>query len=171
MIDRGLNAPETTSAGRLFDAVAALLGLCAVARFEGEAATRLEYAARAAHDAAVYPFPLVTEREPWRLDWGPLVEAVLAERSRGVATAVIARRFHNTLAAAVVAMARRAGHARVCLSGGCFQNRCLTEAVLAGLAAAGLRGYLHRQVPPNDGGIALGQVVVAAARWNPTEAR
>ncbi len=168
LLERGLNAPATTSMGRLFDAVAALLGLCEVASYEAEAAMRLEHAAHASRAAGALPLPLLTGETPWRLDWGPLVEALLDGRGAGVPVADLARRFHHALAGAALAVAERAGLERVCLSGGCFQNRLLSEAVTARLEQAGFRVYTHRQVPPNDGGIALGQVVVAASRLHAT---
>ena len=98
------------------------------------------------------------------LDWRPLVEAVLADRKRGTPGSVIAARFHNALAEGIERVARELEQAVVALSGGCFQNRLLVERVQSRLEAAGLRVLLHRQVPPGDGGISLGQVAVAAAR-------
>jgi hydrogenase maturation protein HypF len=98
------------------------------------------------------------------LDWRPLLEAILADLARGVARDRIARRFHRGLAEAIAAAAAAVGEERVALTGGCFQNRRLTEAAARRLERAGHRVLLHRAVPPNDGGIALGQVMVAAAR-------
>lgn len=168
LVDYGINTPATTSVGRLFDAVAALLGLCEVGSYEAEAAMRLEQAARASRDPGALPLPLLTDASPWRLDWGPLVEALLDGHAAGVPVTDLARRFHNALAGGALTVAERAGLERVCLTGGCFQNRVLTEATLARLERAGFRVYTHRTVPPNDGGIALGQAVVAARRLNTT---
>jgi hydrogenase maturation protein HypF len=167
MVTRGLNAPWTTSIGRLFDAVAALLGLCLRNRFEGEAAMLLEFAAEEA-EASGSPYPLALQEQDGRLvlDWAPLLEALEADRLQGRSPAVIARRFHEGLAAAIVAVARRIGCPTVVLSGGCFQNRLLTETSLRLLRAGGFRPYIHRQVSPGDGGLALGQV--AALRWGLT---
>ena len=185
-LERDINAPFTTSAGRLFDAIAALVGPWQRASFEAQAAMGLEFSAdRSVRDA--YPLDLVTTPDPHAqatpesrgpnaeggapaapavlvLDWRPLVEAVLADRKRGTPGSVIAARFHNALAEGIERVARELEQAVVALSGGCFQNRLLVERVQSRLEAAGLRVLLHRQVPPGDGGISLGQVAVAAAR-------
>ncbi len=171
MLERGLNCPVTTSMGRLFDGVAALLGLHPVVTFEGEAAMALEWLADPAEQGA---YPVDSRVAPARtgrlggaaleLDWEPLARAVRDDLARGVARERIAARFHNGLVAAAVAVARMVGEERVALSGGCFQNRRLTEQLAAALERAGHRVLLHAQVPPNDGGVSLGQVVVAAAQ-------
>ena len=96
-------------------------------------------------------------------DWEPLVRAVLADRAAGVPIGRIAARFHNALAELAVAIARRAGLPQVALSGGCFQNALLSQRVRRGLLQAGFTVYTQRHVPPGDGGIALGQVLVAAS--------
>jgi hydrogenase maturation protein HypF len=166
MLARGVNAPVTTSAGRLFDAVASLLGLVQRSAFEGQAAMAVEAAALAAPaDAGAYPFPLV-ERDgaPALLDWAPLVEALLEDRVRGVDRGVMAARFHMALADGISAVARHAGSSRVALTGGCFQNKLLTERAVQRLQEDGIEVLLHGAVPPNDGGIGVGQVCVAAAR-------
>ena len=157
---RAVHAPRTSSMGRLFDAVAALCGLPRVISFEGQAAMALQFAAdQDVTDA--YPFPL-GEGSPAVADWEPLVRAVLADRAAGVPIGRIAARFHNALAELAVAIARRAGLPQVALSGGCFQNALLGQRVRRGLLRAGFTVYTQRRVPPGDGGIALGQVLVAA---------
>ena len=90
-----------------------------------------------------------------------MIEALLADLKRGLAVSQISARFHNALAEAIVAVARQIGQQRVVLSGGCFQNRYLTERTIRRLQEEGFRPYWHQRVPPNDGGIALGQVVAA----------
>jgi hydrogenase maturation protein HypF len=166
MVARGVNAPVTTSAGRLFDAVASLLGLVQRSAFEGQAAMAVEAAALAAPaGAGAYPFPLVERAgAPALLDWAPLVEALLEDRLRGVDRGVMAARFHEALVDGIAAAARRAGSPRVALTGGCFQNKLLTERAAQRLQADGFEVLLHGAVPPNDGGIGVGQVCVAAAR-------
>jgi hydrogenase maturation protein HypF len=152
--------PWTSSLGRLFDAVAALCGLPARVTFEGQAAMALEFAADAnVHDA--YPLPLQTQK-PAVLDWEPLVRTILADRISSVPVAVMSAKFHNALANAAVTAARMADCRRVVLTGGCFQNGLLTYAVHQRLAAAGFQVYHHQEVPPGDGGIALGQILVAS---------
>jgi hydrogenase maturation protein HypF len=163
MLARGLNAPLTSSAGRLFDAVAALLGLCQHATFEGEAAMALEYAADRAERAAALPPPALMGGEgPLVVDWRPLLRGLLAARTEGAAPAALAAGFHAALADAIVAVARRLGAGRVLLTGGCFQNARLTALAVGRLRAAGLEPFWHHRVPPNDGGLAVGQIVFAA---------
>lgn len=171
MLARGVRSPATSSAGRLFDGVAALIGVRQRVSYEGQAAVELEHLAAGVSEAggvtAAYPLPLgdpPADGGPARLDWGPSVEAVLRDLAAGVAPAIISTRFHLGLTASIVAVARRVGEKTVALTGGCFQNRRLTTETASALEAAGFRVLLHRQVPPNDGGIALGQAVVAAAR-------
>ncbi len=175
MIAGAVNAPLASSCGRLFDAVAAALGICRDRQsYEGEAAARLETLARAGWDGddLAYPFAIPNLRgtnlpyiEPlamWRALFGDLMLAAPAKS--------VAARFHKGLAAAIVAMATRlagADRARfdtVALSGGCFQNALLQVAVERGLRAAGFDVLIHARVPANDGGLALGQASVAAAR-------
>jgi hydrogenase maturation protein HypF len=110
-----------------------------------------------------YPFSLIPG-ECFTVDWEPAVGAILSDVMNGVDVGAIAARFHRTLTSMIVTVARRAGEERVVLSGGCFQNRALTEGVVAGLRGAGFRAYWHQRVPPNDGGLALGQIIVASQR-------
>jgi hydrogenase maturation protein HypF len=163
MIGRGLNTPRTSSMGRLFDAIAALLGIRSRCSFEGQAAMELEFAAETVQEDGAYPLPLGSER-PAVADWRPLVAAVLADRDRGVEIPRIAARFHHALAEHAVTVAERAGLEPVVLTGGCFQNRTLTEGARARLEAAGFRVYTHCRIPTNDGGLALGQVWAAGLR-------
>jgi hydrogenase maturation protein HypF len=95
------------------------------------------------------------------VDWGPMIRAIMNDASTGIAAGEIAAKFHNTLVEMIVAVAQRSGEPRVVLSGGCFQNRYLTERVVARLRSEGFLPYWHQRVPPNDGGIALGQAVMA----------
>jgi hydrogenase maturation protein HypF len=164
MLRRGLNTPRTTSAGRLFDGVAALIGLHQQVSFEGQAAIALEFRADPTVREA-YPFTVdQSVAQPMVLDWAPLVENVLHDLQCGVSASIIAGRFHNALVEMILTVARLVGESRVVLAGGCFQNRRLTERVVVRLREAGFEVLLHRQVPPNDGSISLGQVAVAAAR-------
>lgn len=160
MMDRGINAPVTTSAGRLFDAVAAMLGLGSTSSFEGEAAIALEHAANgidAGYELTVEGGP------PYVLDWGPMIDGILRDLGGGTGPGTIAGRFHGALVGGIVEVARRVGHPIVALTGGCFQNRLLTESAVRELRDSGFDVLVHRRVPPNDGGISLGQAVVAAA--------
>ncbi len=172
MLARALNAPITTSAGRLFDAVASLIDLRQRISFEGQAAMELEFAidesepperhyafgfdqqAVSAPDGTVAGSLLV-------VDWQPIVEGVLQDLARGTPAGVISARFHHTLAEVIVAIARRVAEPCVVLTGGCFQNRYLTEQAVGRLDRAGFRPYWHQRIPPNDGGLAVGQIVAA----------
>ena len=162
MLGRAVHSPRTSSLGRLFDAVAAICGLPAVVHFEGHAAMRLEFAAEPDWSEA-YPLP-VSDGDPAIIDWEPLLRAVLADRAAGASVGRVSARFHNALAEVAVVLACRAGLPDVALSGGCFQNARLAEQIRRRLLDAGFRVHAHRQVPPNDGGIALGQIAVARAR-------
>jgi hydrogenase maturation protein HypF len=180
MLAKGVNTPVTTSMGRLFDGVAALLDLHQTVSFEAEAAMALEFVADGGVRDA-YPIELLEQgagsREqgvggelaprplppaPLLLDWHPLISALLADLDRRVPIPTIAARFHNALVAAIVAVAQQVGESRVALSGGVWQNRLLTERAARSLRENGFEVILHRQVPPNDGGISLGQIAIAA---------
>ena len=161
MLARNLNSPVTSSVGRLFDAVASLAGLRQQVRFEGQAAMELEFALEGVTTTEAYQLPILSERAQLALDWFPLVLAILADLKLGLPVSQISARFHNALAEAAVAIARQIGQSRVVLSGGCFQNRYLTERCVQRLEEAGFRPCWHQRVPPNDGGISLGQVAAA----------
>ncbi len=177
LLATGLRAPLTSSIGRLFDGVAALAGLAPRVSFEGEAAMALEHAADP-DERGAYPFELGARARAGRpgarpepagelleLDWRPLRRgAARGPRPRRRRRRAIAARFHNALADAAVALAAAAGLATVVLTGGCFQNRRLAESAAARLRAAGFEPWLPSAAPVNDGGIALGQIAVAAAR-------
>jgi hydrogenase maturation protein HypF len=166
MLAKNLNSPVTTSVGRLFDAVASLIHLRQQIRFEGQAAMELEFAIDGVKTGEAYQLPIekpagTTDKPEMILNWSPMIEAILTDVQKGVSVGIISARFHNALAEGIVAVAKHAGQNRVVLSGGCFQNRYLTERAVRRLQAEGFRPYWHQRVPPNDGGIALGQVVAA----------
>ncbi len=165
MLECGLNAPPTSSAGRLFDAVASLAGVRDRVSYEGQAAIELEWLATEIAPDGAYPFDL--GGEPLVVDTRPLIRAVAADMARGVGPPLVARRFHSTLVDIIAAVCGRlragAGIGAVTLSGGVFLNALLTQEVGERLAADGFRVYRHRLVPPNDGGLSLGQLAVAAA--------
>ena len=156
MLCAGVNIVRTSSAGRLFDAVASLLGICQRMSHEGQAAMQLEALAGEA-DGVPYPFGWVGNA----LDWAPMIEEMLAS---GEAPAVAAARFHATLLEMMVAAAQRFELRDVCLSGGCFQNRRLLAGAMRRLREEGFSPWRHRDIPPNDAGICLGQLAVVAAR-------
>lgn len=166
-IERRINAPLTSSCGRLFDAVSALLGLVGAVSYEGQAAISLEMIARPA-GAGVYPFELDEGEDLILVRLRPLLAALVGDINNRVAPSLIAGRFHNTLTELAVVVClklqRRGGWKKVALSGGVFQNRLLLEGLYSSLSAAGFEVLVHRQAPCNDGGIALGQAVMAGGR-------
>jgi hydrogenase maturation protein HypF len=168
MLSHDVHSPWTTSVGRLFDAVASIAGLSQMLRFEGEAAMALEFSLAGNDSDACYRFD-VAERQAFAgngsshqprfvIEWKPMILGILDDLHANVPVSLIAQKFHNTLAEIVLHVAGLAGETRVVLSGGCFQNRYLTERTIARLRAEGFQPYWHQRVPPNDGGIALGQI-------------
>ncbi len=171
-VEKGLNSPLTSSCGRLFDAVAALVGIRGVISYEAQAATELEMLANPpeADNAMGRPYRYSIERENgcFLVRLAALLEDIVGDVEAGISPAAISTRFHGTVASIVREMCSsiRDEHNlnQVALSGGCFQNRLLLRLVVAELHGEGFKVLLHRRVPPNDGGIALGQVAVAAHR-------
>ncbi|MBA2495630.1 MAG: carbamoyltransferase HypF, partial [Acidimicrobiia bacterium] len=163
--------PVTTSMGRLFDAVAALLGLRPTVSYEAQAAIELEALARSVPRAEASTYPVDLGRDATGtmvIDPAPLVAALVTAKGRGTAPALLAAAFHESIgraaATAAIDVARERGLATVALTGGVFQNPHLSEVVEEALDAAGLEVLVHRIVPPNDGGISIGQAAVAAAQ-------
>jgi len=185
-LQNGRFAPFTSSVGRLFDAISSVLGLAQQSSFEGQAAMALEHAADAG-DHGCYPLGTIPSlgiegfrhdaapgrgtpgtaglrpHPDWLLDWRPILAAIIDDRDRGTPMHVMAGRFHRTLAEAASLAADQSGTDTVALSGGCFQNRLLTSLCREALERRFHRVLVHSQVPPNDGGIALGQAMIAAA--------
>jgi hydrogenase maturation protein HypF len=186
MLDRQLNTPITSSMGRLFDAIASLSGLYQHCSFEGQAAMALEFSATQAEPTdADYNFAIVPtsssnvqnnqdaqlvtsisafnpspgKTSTMSIDWQPMVVEILADIAATVSTRTIAAKFHNTLAEMIVAVAQRVGESKVILTGGCFQNKYLTERAIQRLKQKGFAPHWHCQIPPNDGSIAVGQIV------------
>jgi hydrogenase maturation protein HypF len=159
MLDAGVHCPLTTSVGRLFDGAAALCGLSRITTFEGQAAMALEQAA-SPDDHGAHPLPFVDGI----LDWHPMIAALLHDLDHGVPVPVVAARFHDGLAEGLAEAASALGEETVALTGGCFANARLTRSAARALRHRGHRVLLHRLVPSNDGGIALGQLAIAGAR-------
>ncbi len=172
MLKHGLNCPRTSSAGRLFDAVASLLDIRQTVRFEGQAAMELEALATGVEIDDEYTLNMTPASGSLVLDWCPMIVGIRTDLHYGVASAVIARKFHNTLIAMMLSAANHVfadrntavgnEERRVALTGGCFQNKLLTELAIRRLSDAGYRVYWHQRIPPNDGGISVGQIIAAA---------
>jgi len=159
---------RTSSAGRLYDAVASLLGLRQESTYEAQAAMQLEQMAEPGATSG-YPIQLLESGAPGEggealveVDWRPAVAGVLSDLRRGATPSAVAGRFHRTLAQAIGAVAERVGLSRVVLSGGCFQNAALATLAARELAGRGFQVFTASRIPPNDGGLAVGQALVAA---------
>ena len=165
MMQQGLNTVQTSSCGRLFDAVASITGLRHEANYEGQAAIELEMAVLEGISES-YPFE-IGRTSPWEIDMRPAIEHLVREVRMRLPVGSMAAKFHNTLVAVIVEVCRRVcesdGLSIVCLSGGTFQNAYLLERVVPALRGHGFEVYLNTKVPTNDGGIALGQAAVANA--------
>ncbi len=156
MLKKKVNCPQTSSAGRLFDAVSSLLWIVQHSNYEGQAAMMLEFAA----DRRVvesYPIEL-KQNEIFIFDWKNLVEAILYDLKKHVKTEIISAKFHNSLAELIVQLAKRFGEEKIVLSGGCFQNAFLLERSIKRLRENNFKVYWHQRIPPNDGGLSLGQI-------------
>ena len=166
MARRGINSPVTSSAGRLFDAVAALLGVRDVINYEGQAAVELEQLADPGEGGSYQA--RVEDQTPFGISGCDLVRAAAEDIAAGIPREIVAARFHHGVAALIetgcLLLRERHGLATVALSGGVFQNLLLLHATVARLEARGFRVLVHSRVPCNDGGISLGQAVVAGAR-------
>lgn len=159
MLARNLRCVETSSAGRLFDAVASILGLCQQVDFEAEAAMALQFSAESALDGPTFDVPV----EKGVLDWRPMVRQLVDALDDGESTAALARGFHQTMAEGIVEVAGQHELARVVLSGGCFQNRLLLTETVSRLERDGFHVYWPQRIPAGDGGLAVGQAIVASS--------
>jgi hydrogenase maturation protein HypF len=172
LIDKLIARPaiRTSSCGRLFDAVSAICGISLENGYEGESAMLLEAAADS-HSDGTYEFGLNTEAAPWTIETRPVLTQIAHDISSGRSPGAVSRGFHDSVALMIGSVCRklreRNGIERVCLSGGTFQNLTLLRSSADLLRAGGFRVYLHSQVPPNDGGLSLGQAVIAAAHADP----
>jgi hydrogenase maturation protein HypF len=168
MLERGVNSPLTSSCGRLFDAVSALAGIRKRVNYEAQAAIELEAAIEADAEDAAYPFELRREQDGWIIATRPLFEALLRDLRRGAAAGILSRRFHAGLADALARVARltrdNTGLNNACLSGGSFQNVFLLDRLKRTLEAEGWNVFTQSEVPCGDGGLSLGQALVAAHR-------
>ncbi len=167
MLKGNLNSPVTSSAGRLFDAVSAIIGISSYAHYEGQAAMQLEFAAESARTDEKYLFN-IKDIKPnnsdvkFIIDWKLIVLNIIDDLKNQISKNIISAKFHNTLANVILEIAKRTGEKRIVLSGGCFQNKYLIEKTIKWLQKEGFKPYWHQRVPTNDGGISLGQIAAAA---------
>jgi hydrogenase maturation protein HypF len=160
MLTKKINCPLTSSVGRLFDGVAAILGLCYQLSFEGQAAMQLEFALDGIKTEEYYHFSLSSD-SPIVIDWNQIILGVVEDLEKQVQIGIIAAKFHNSLSDIIVEIAQKIGREKILLTGGCFQNRYLTERTINRLQASGFQPYWQQTVPTNDGGISLGQIIGA----------
>jgi len=156
MLGKNFNCPQTSSAGRLFDAVSSLVGIAHRSHYEGQAAMMLEFNA----DPSIidtYPIEL-KEEKIFIFDWRVLIEAILNDLNKEIVSEIISAKFHNSLAELIVQFAKQIGEEKIVLSGGCFQNAFLLERTIKKLRENNFKVYWHQRIPPNDGGISLGQI-------------
>jgi hydrogenase maturation protein HypF len=159
MIEKKINSPMTSSVGRMFDAVGAILGIRSRSNFEGQTAMEVEWSAFDSDDSESYPYTIIEENpDLQRIQWNEMLQAIVAEKNQGISVSTICRRFHNTLTSMIVSMAKKSGMKKIVLSGGCFQNRILLETTVARLTEIGCTPYWHQRIPSNDGGISAGQI-------------
>ena len=156
MLQKKINSPLTSSAGRVFDAVASILDISHVSNFEGQSAMMLEFAADV-DENDFYPFEIKRDKIII-IDWEPMINYILKDLKLNVPVSSIAGKFHNTLSRIILAIADIINENKVVLSGGCFQNVILIEKTTKLLESKGYKVYSHQRIPPNDGGISLGQI-------------
>jgi hydrogenase maturation protein HypF len=177
MIDKSINSPLTSSCGRLFDSVAALLGMRHTVSFEGQAAAELEMLLEPDNtDSSSYPFEIIkAEDKPWLLPVKPIITGIVEDLLENIPPQLISRRFHNTLAALFTGICQEIRDQKninsVVLSGGVFQNLNLLRPVKSSLEVLSFDVYAHEQVPTNDGGLSLGQAVAGRAMYERLKAR
>ncbi|MEC4895062.1 MAG: carbamoyltransferase HypF [Oscillatoria sp. PMC 1050.18] len=163
MLRRGVNTPMTSSIGRLFDAIASLLNLTQITSFEGQGAMQLEFLTVRHKTQEAYPVRLANTI-PLQIDWQPMVEAIVADIQNSLPLPEISTKFHHALIQSLVKIAHTCHQSQVILTGGCFQNQYLLENSLTALQQAGFSAIVHHHIPPNDGGIALGQILGALSQ-------
>jgi hydrogenase maturation protein HypF len=158
ILAKNLNCPLTSSVGRLFDGISSILGICHQVSFEGQAAIALEFATLETKTDEFYDFNLTQNKI---IQWQPMLRAILADLNHNIPINFISAKFHNTLVEIIVAIAKLVGEKKVILTGGCFQNLYLIEKATTRLKIENFVPYWHHQIPSNDGGIAVGQILGA----------
>lgn len=161
MLSRNLNTPLTSSVGRLFDGVAALIGICQNISFEGQGAMALEYAINGLEITESYPYEIKGSVYPLVIDWELMIKSIIEDKVNHISHQKIAAKFHNTLVEMIINIAQKSQQKNILLTGGCFQNKYLTERAILRLKQANFTPFWHNNIPPNDGGIALGQIMAA----------
>ncbi|XTZ20555.1 MAG: carbamoyltransferase HypF [cyanobacterium endosymbiont of Rhopalodia fuxianensis] len=164
MLSLNLNTPLTSSVGRLFDGVASILGICQQTSFEGQAAMNLEHRAIDYKTDKVYHYEILRNDCPLIVDWQLIIKGILDDLSEHLSIEEISAKFHNTLVEVIIEISQIISEKKIVLTGGCFQNKYLTEQAISRLNQEQFIPVWHRKVPPNDGGIALGQIMAGIRR-------
>ena len=164
MLDNGLNSPRTSSAGRLFDAAASIMNVRQRVSYEGQAGMELEYLAESIISSDYYSFELKNSNNLVVIDWEPMIVELTAGLKNGVSRQLMSARFHNTLIEIIYETCLSINQKKVVLTGGCFQNKYLLENSVRRLMQGGFEPYWHNNIPPNDGGLALGQIIAASSK-------
>jgi hydrogenase maturation protein HypF len=170
MLEKNINTPITSSVGRLFDGVASITGLYQKVNFEGQAAMQLEFSINKENKLDIedyYPIKLIDsiENTPIIVDWKDIILGIINDISLKTSLAVISAKFHNSLIQAIIAVCKRFKQETIVLTGGCFQNRYLIEKGVYCLEKEGFKVYFHQRIPPNDAGIALGQILAGSRAY------
>jgi hydrogenase maturation protein HypF len=174
MLSKKINSPITSSAGRLFDAISSLLGICDKSKYEGQAAMMLEFASNpelVSGSESYYVSKMLNQstkdgQNLIVIDWQPIIISIINDFRNDTDISTISAKFHNTLANIILEIAKKSGLNKVVLSGGCFQNALLTEITVNLLRQNNYQVYWHQRIPPNDGGISLGQIAASLMKNN-----
>jgi hydrogenase maturation protein HypF len=165
MLDKNINSPVTSSMGRLFDGVSAILGIRSTASFEAQAAMELEFAASDVNTSDHFKFKVEhAQGSGYVINWHVMLRELVTELNAGVHSDILSAKFHNTLSEIIIETAKLCGIEKVVLTGGCFQNRYLLEKSIQRLREEKFKVYWHQRVPTNDGGISLGQIKYSSFR-------
>ena len=163
MLKNGLNSPHTSSVGRIFDAAASILSVRQRVSYEGQAGMELEYLAESIISSDSYSFKFNSRRNLQIIDWEPMIAEIFDDLNNGISPQRISAGFHNTLIDIIFEIALKINQEKIVLSGGCFQNKYLLENSVRRLKYGGFEPYWHHKIPPNDGGLALDQILAAAS--------
>jgi len=169
MLSKNINSPVTTSAGRLFDAVASIIDLRQKVNYEAQAAMELEFLTSDSNSNETYNFQIIEDKSRennYIIDWEPMIQEILIDKMNKLSLNLLSIKFHNTLSQIILSVAKMIGEEKIVLSGGCFQNRYLLERTIKLLEKDNFKPYWHQRVPPNDGGISLGQIIYSSFNYN-----
>jgi hydrogenase maturation protein HypF len=168
LLSKKFNSPETSSAGRLFDAVASILNLRQRVNYEGQAAMELEYLTNGCDSDEHYTLKIVEkdfEENNYIIDWEPMMREILVDKLNDLSLNLMSVKFHNTLSKIILDIAKKIGEEKIVMSGGCFQNRYLIRRTVKLLESENFKPYWHQRIPPNDGGISLGQIIYSSLNY------